>query len=165
MAGPSGAGKTSAARHIAAAFEPSAHLQADHFTDFVVNDLANADARYEVVGGAVGAAAIQFAVGGYTVVLDGTLFPGGVVGLAGWAVRQGVGVHYAVLRPDLETCRERAQRRSAIDPDDLEAFDRLHARFADLGNREVHVVDHTGPPKVVAAAVLAVFASGALLVE
>ena len=119
VAGPCGAGKTSAARHIAAAFEPSAHLQADHFTDFVVNDLADPDARYEVVGGAIGAAAIQFAVGGYTVVLDGTFFPGGVAGLAGWAARRGVGVHYAVLRPDLETCRERAQRRSAIDPEDL----------------------------------------------
>lgn len=165
VAGPCGAGKTSAARHVAAALERSAHLQADHFTAFVVNDLADTEARHEVVGGAIGAAAIQFAVGGYTVVLDGTFFPGGVAGLAVWAARRGVGVHYAVLRPDLETCRERAQRRSATDPDDLEAFDRLHARFADLGNGEGHVVDHTGAPEVVAAAVLAVFASGALLVE
>lgn len=117
------------------------------------------------MGGATGAAAIQFAVGGYTVVLDGTLFPGGVAGLAGWAARRGVSVHYAVLRPDLETCRERAQRRSTIAPHDLEAFDRLHARYADLGKYERHVVDHTGTPEVVAAAVLAAFASAALLVE
>jgi hypothetical protein len=47
------------------------------------------------------------------------------------------------------------QRRRPGDPDDLGSFTRLHARFADLGDHEARVIDATGTPDEVAAAVLA----------
>jgi hypothetical protein len=57
------------------------------------------------------AAAAQLAVGGYTVILDGTMFPDGVDGMAEICGRRGVPVHYAVLRATLAACLERATHR------------------------------------------------------
>ncbi|MDQ6803685.1 MAG: hypothetical protein M3065_01685 [Actinomycetota bacterium] len=169
VSGPCGAGKTTVGRLVAAAFELSAHIQADHFMPFVVNGWdgpwPESEQQNDVIGAAIGAAALEFAVGGYTVVLDGHMFPEGVEGLAQWSERRGVALHYAVLRPDLATCLARAEQRRPGDPQDLESFTRVHARFDDLADREVNVLEATGTPDEVAADVLAAFSSGGLRVR
>jgi len=58
-------------------------------------------------------------------------------------------------RPDLATCLARASQRRPGDPEDVESFARLHARFADLDVYEANAVETTGTPEEVAAAVLA----------
>jgi predicted kinase len=167
VSGPSGAGKTTVGRLVAAAFDVSAHIQTDDFMPFVVNGwvepwLPDSTHQNHVLGGAVAAAALEFAAGGYTVVLDGPIFPEGLVGLAPWSARRAVPLHYVILRPDLATCLSRVEQRRPGDPDDVDSFAQLHDRFADLGDFEGHVVEATGTPEEVAAAVLAAFSSGRL---
>ena len=77
-----------------------------------------------MLGGAVAAAALQFAAGGYSVVVDGHIFP-----------------------------------------EARDEFARLHARYAELGAREAHVVDADGTPAAVAHAVLAGLSAGRLRVR
>jgi hypothetical protein len=164
VSGPSGAGKTTVGRLLAANFDLSVHIRVDDFTPFVVNGwvepwLPESAHQSYVLGGAVAAAALQFAEGGYTVVLDGHIFPDGLDGLTVWSERRSVPLHYAVLRPDFATCLTRVRQRRPGDPDDVESFARLYARFADLGDREANVVGATGTPKEVAAEILAAFTS------
>ena len=168
VSGPSGAGKTTVGRLVAATFDPGVHLRMDVFMPFVVNGwiepwLAESAHQNHVLGGAAAAAAIQFAEGGYTVVMDGHVFPDGLEGLTQWCVRRGVPLHYAVLRPDLPTCMSRVARRELREPDDPESYARLHARYCDLGAREVNVIDAPGTPEEVATALLSAFADGRLV--
>ena len=116
ISGPSGAGKTTVGRLVAAAIDPSVHIGIDDFWPFFVSGLIDPslpDAAHQnhVLGAAVAAAAIQFAAGGYTVVLDGHLFPEGIEGMAPMCDARAVPLHYAVLRTDLETCIARAAQR------------------------------------------------------
>jgi energy-coupling factor transporter ATP-binding protein EcfA2 len=131
ISGPSGAGKTTIGRMLAGVFDLSVHIRADDFMPLVVNgwidpSLPDAEHQNHVMGGAIAAAAIQFAVGGYIVVFDGTLFPEGLEGMAQMCRRRAVAVHYAVLRPDLETCRARAAQRGSR-PDTGLAGDRFRS--------------------------------------
>ena len=169
VSGPSGAGKTTVGRLVAAAFDPSVHIRIDDFMRFVVNGLVDPwvpDSAHQnhVLGGAVTAAALQFAEGGYTIVLDGHMFPDGLKGLKHWSERRGVPLHYAVLRPDLATCLTRVEQQRPGEPENLESFARLHARFTDLGDREANVFEATEKPEEVAAVVLGAFSSGRLRV-
>jgi predicted kinase len=168
VTGPSGVGKSTVSRLVATAFDPSAHVRMDDFTPFVVNGwvepwLPESAHQNEVLGGAVALAAMQFAEGGYAVVIDGHLFPEGLKRLAQACVRRGVPLHYAVLRADLATCLARATDRGTGERPDLALFADLHARFADLCEHEANVVDSTGTPDEVAASVLAAFRSGRLV--
>jgi len=170
ISGPSGAGKTSVAGAVAAAFDPSVHIRADEFLPFVAKGwiepwLPESAHQNDVIGAAIAAAAIQFAVGGYTVVVDGVFFPDGVEGMGRMCLVRGVALHYAVLRADLETCMQRATQRgfgTGRFTFDREQFALLHARFADLGTYETHVVDALTSPEAVAEAVLAAFGDGRL---
>jgi predicted kinase len=166
VSGPSGAGKTTIGRLVATAFDSSVQIRADDLMLSIVKGwvepwLPESAHQNHVVGAAVAAAAIQFAEGGYTVVLDGTFFPDGVAGMSQMCAPRGAHVHYAVLRPDLPTCRSRVNQRGSGDPDDPQ-FARLHRRFEDLGNREANVIEASGSPQEVAEAVLSAFASGSL---
>lgn len=116
VSGPSGAGKTTVGRLIAASFDKSVHIQIDAFMRFITNGwvdpwLSESASQNEVVGVSAAASAIQFALGGYTVVVDGHLFPEGAEGMAQLCRRRGIALHYAVLRSDLETCERRASPR------------------------------------------------------
>ena len=166
ISGPSGVGKSTVSRLVAAAFERSVHVQADALMAFVVNGwvdpwLPEAEHQHEVVGGALAVAAMQFAGGGYTTVVDGHLFPRGVQGLAVACASRSVPVHYVVLRADLATCWARASDRGeghwALEP---VTFAESHARFARIGAHEAHVVGATGRPEDVAARVLTAFRAG-----
>jgi predicted kinase len=168
VTGPSGAGKTTVGRLVAAAFNPSAHIRTDDFWPFVVNGwvepwLPESVHQNDVLGAAVAVAATQFAVGGYTVVIDGHFFQEGLDGLAQICSARGVSLHCAVLRADLATCLARVRQRRPSDADDPEPLVRLHGRFADLGAHEANVIDASGSPAEVAAALLSAFAAGRLV--
>lgn len=176
VSGPTAVGKSTVSRLVATALPTSAHLQGDDFLYAIVGGwvqpwLPEAAEQHEVVGAAMAVASMAFAEGGYTVVLDGHLFPAGVEGLAAACARRGIAVHYAVLRADLDTCLARANGRgegwgrdttSLADLQPLLAD--LHTRFADLGAFEAHVIDASGTPDQVAVAVLTALRSERLAV-
>ena len=168
VTGSSGAGKTTVSRLVAATFDPSAHIRIDAFMPFVVNGwiepwLPESARQNHILGGAVAAAAMQFAEGGYTVVLDGHVFPDALTELAGACLRRGIPLHYAVLRCDLATCVTRARQRDGVDHDP-EPFAHQHARFTNLGEHEAHVVDASGAAEDVVAAVRSAFMEERLVV-
>ena len=107
---------------------------------------------------------MQLTDGGYTVVVDGTVFPEPLAELAPACAERDVALHDAVLRCDAVTCFDRAVGRGDGEQADAQLLADLHARFDDLGEYERHVVDASGAPDVVAAALLAAFRSGALAV-
>jgi Mrp family chromosome partitioning ATPase len=167
VTGPSGVGKSTVSRLVAATLDKSVHVRMDDFLRFVVSGwvdpwLPEAAHQNEVLGGAVVAAAMQFSAGGYTAVVDGDVFPDAAEELAGACRRRGVPFHYAVLRCDLDTCVERATTRAAGERPDPGPFAALHARFTDLGEHESNVVEATAAPDDVAAAVLRALRSGRL---
>ncbi|HVM65802.1 MAG TPA: AAA family ATPase [Acidimicrobiales bacterium] len=169
VSGCSAVGKSTVSELLRTALEPSLRMQSDAFCRLFEDpfpDPASPEGshRYAYIGAAQASAAAQFALGGYTVVLDGMMFPEGVDGMADLCERRSVGVHYAVLRADLGTCLERARRRDPAGPVDVEAITALHARFADLAHREGHAIDASGPPEQVAEAVLTAFRSSRLAV-
>jgi hypothetical protein len=176
VSGPTAVGKSTVSRLVATALPSSAHLQGNDFLYAVVGGwvrpwLPEAAEQNEVVGGAMAVASMAFAAGGYTVVLDGHLFPAGVVGLAAGCAHRGITVHYAVLRTDLATCLDRANGRGdgwgqeTTSLADLQPqLAELHARFADLGAFEAHVIDASGTPDEVALAVLTALRSERLVV-
>jgi len=85
--------------------------------------------------------------------------------MAEFCGRRGVKVHYAVLRTDLDNCLQRARRRDPAEPADLDGFRTLHSKFVDLGYREGHVLDASGPPEQVAQSVMSAFMSRRLLLD
>jgi hypothetical protein len=133
----------------------------DPFPDPAASDGAH---RYEVVGAALAATAVQFALGGYTAILDGPMFPDGAKGVAEICGHRDVLVHYAVLRTDVSTCLERASRRDLASPPEVDRFTALHARFIDLGESEANFIDAFGNPEQVVASVLSAFTAGRLKV-
>ena len=168
VAGPSGAGKTTAGRIFAAARDPSVHVEIDNFMSFVVRGgvepwRPESAHQNEVLGGAVAAAAMRFAEGGYTVVVDGHIFPERLGGLAQACLARGVPIHYAVLRADPSTCLERVKRRRGGHPEGLDGFARLHDRYTNLGDHESSVIDASGPRAEVGEVLLAAFTAGRLV--
>ena len=168
VTGPSGVGKSTVSRLIAAEFERSALVEVDAFMAFIATgwvepNLAEADHQNDVIGVALVAATLEFAAGGYTTVVDGHLFPPALEHIARNASRRDIPVHYAVLRADLATCWTRASGRPAGRwPLERESFDALHARFAALDLDDRHVVDATADAEQVAATVRAAMQAGTL---
>ena len=155
---------------MAAAFDLSVHIRTDDFARFFVGGWIDAwrpesAHQNDVKGAAVTAAAIQFAVGGYTVVFDGHFFPEGLEGMVRMCQPRAVPVHYAVLRVDLDTCMARAAQRgpgAAQFTFDATRLTQLHARFAHLGVYEAHTIDASPAAQDVADTVLTAFARGRL---
>lgn len=171
VSGPSGVGKTTVSRLVAAAFDPSVHLKTDDFMGSIVNgwvdpNAPEAAAQHEAVGGALAVSAMGFAGDGYTTVVDGHLFPDGVAGLAAACEARGLRCHYAVLTANVDTCWARASGRDERRwPLEYEPFGAVHARFVSLALDERHVVDATGSPESVRDAVVTAFRAGRLAVE
>lgn len=85
ISGCSAVGKSTVCRLLAECLDSSAYIPVDVFLRFFDDpfpDPAASDGahRYEVVGAALAAAAAQFALGGFTAILDGPMFPDGAKG-------------------------------------------------------------------------------------
>lgn len=169
ISGCSGVGKSTVSKLLVASLSGSVHVPIDTICRFFDDPFPDPESpegarRYEVVGATGAVMAAQFARGGYTVILDGFVFPDGLNGMVEICGRRGVDVHYTVLRADLDTCLDRSNRRDCAGPPDLDEFRSLYARFTDVGDREGHVVDASGPPVDVADGILSAFRSGRLAV-
>ncbi len=171
VSGAPGAGKSTVSRLVAVAFDRSVHLQTDDLMASVVSgwvdpNSSEADSQNWAIGAALAVSAMSFAEYGYTTVVDGHLFPDGVVGLAAACAMRGLPCHYVVLMADLDVCWTRASNREesrwALD---FPPFEALHAKFADLDLPERCVVDATGSPEDACAAVLSAFRAGRLVVR
>jgi predicted kinase len=168
VSGPSGVGKTTVTRLLAAGFEKSALVEADTFMAFISGgwvepNLPQASHQNDVIGVALVAATVELAAGGYTTVVDGHLFPPALEYTARAGGHRGVPVHYAVLRADLDTCwaraRGRPEGRWALE---RESFDALHGRFAALDLDDRHAIEATGSAEFVTATILAAVQAGTL---
>ena len=169
VTGASGVGKSSVSRAVAATLERSVHLRVDEFLFSVVGGwidpwLPEAAHQNDAVGRAAIAAAMQFVAAGYTVALDGTIFPDAIDELAPACREHEVPLHYVVLRCPVDVAHGAHDRDRAGPDPQPESAAVLHSRFEDLGGYERHAIDATGAPTDVASAVLAAFTSGALQV-
>lgn len=151
LTGPPGAGKSTIARVLAGTYPRAVHLHADDFWHAIVSGgippyLPASDAQNQVVVDAVARAAVTYARGGYTVVVDGIVGPW-MLGHYRRALRHhpGVELQYVVLRPDRATALARARQRTdpgaLVDEGPILA---LWDQFADLGVLDGHTVDSTG---------------------
>lgn len=142
------------ARLLAERREPSVCLEGDWFWTTFVNGFVPpwepaAQAQNEAVLRATFSAARELAEGGYHVVVDALVGPWSLP-LVREVVGAGTGVAYVVLRPDEETCVERARTRPAVERiaghpplRDSGPVRTMWRQLADLGPLEHHALDNT----------------------
>lgn len=146
LTGPPGAGKTTAARAVAAGLDRGVHLHADDFWRAIRGGgvppyLPEAHRQNEVVMDVVAEAAFGYARGGYSVVVDGIVGPWFVEPFRQRAATTGIPLHYVVLRPDVDTAVQRAVARGGDQLSDEGPIRALHQQFGTLGALERHVLD------------------------
>jgi predicted kinase len=183
LTGPPGAGKTTVARLVAGAFDPSVHLPADDFWRYIRTGYAapwqpESQAQNAVVIDALASAAVTYARGGYHVVLDGIIGPWFLDRLLVRARSGRVEVDYVVLRPAQAVAagralgrpgHELAERHEAIAaerPSSPGPVAHMYREFAALGPYERHVIDSSAmSPAETADAVLRLAATGQMRVS
>lgn len=157
VAGPPGAGKSTVARRLADASDrPAACLEADWFWTTIARGpiepwLPSADAQNRSMLRAAGTAAASIAADGYDVVLEGVIGPWTLPVVLEPLRAADLDISYAVLRPDVATCVERAVGRRDDAPridghpplTDSGPIRDLAAQLADLGALEPHAIDTT----------------------
>jgi predicted ABC-type ATPase len=166
VTGPPGAGKSTVAQILAESFDPSVLVQGDAFFAFLARGaiepwLPESGPQNEIVVRAAAAATGRFVAGGYATVYDGVLGPWYV---AEFATAAGVGeLQYVILLPPVERCVRQVETRSGHGFRDEAATRHMHAEFARSAVGARHVLtDPAGPPRAVAADILARLDAGAL---
>ena len=148
LSGPPGAGKSTAAHALAAGLDRAVHLHTDDFWRFIVAGsiapyLPGSDEQNHTVMKAICAATWEYALGGFTTVVDGVIGPWMLVHFTQAPAEHPLpAVHYIVLRPDRDETLRRAQQRpgadALTDPDPVLA---MWDQFTDLGPLEPHALD------------------------
>jgi hypothetical protein len=172
VTGPPGAGKSTVADLVAERLDDAALVPGDLFFSFrrrgaIPPWLPEAHEQNLVSLRAAAAAVGVLAAGGCTVVYDGVLGPWFLPQFAAELARQGLApqadLHYAVLLPSIDECRQRVAGRAGHGFTDDDATSRMHHEFVDAEVARRHVlVDPPGPPPDVARLVIDRYASGLL---
>ena len=145
VTGPPGAGKSTLSAALVRRLEKGVVVEGDPFFDWVRQGFIPpwepaSHAQNETVIRAIGAAAAQYAAGGYGVLVEGIIGPWM---LPTFTTAAGAPFHYVVLRPSADAAMARAVARTEpalVDPVPIE---KMHREFADLGHLERHVIDST----------------------
>ncbi len=159
VTGPPGAGKSTAARVLAARFARSVLVEGDAFFNFLAAGAIEpwrpeSDAQNDVVTRAAAAATGAFVRGGFDAVYDGVLGPWF---LPVFAHATGLdALHYVVLMPDVERCVRRVDERHHHAFRDEAATRKMHREFAVATVEDRHVL--RDPPDDVEAVVTAIVA-------
>jgi predicted kinase len=152
LTGPPGAGKSTIGAIIASSSPQSVCIHSDWFWTTIVNghippwDRA-ADAQNQTMIRAATAAAVRMANAGFTTVLDGIFGPWHFEALRDEVAASMTPVHYAVLRPDDDTCLFRARARVLESEEhrdaltDEEPIRLMWGQFSRLGPIERYVID------------------------
>lgn len=148
LSGPPGAGKSTAAHALAAGLDRAVHLHTDDFWRFIVAGsiapyLPSSDEQNHTVMEAIRAAAWEYALGGFTTIVDGVIGPWMLVHFTqAPPERQLPRLHYIVLRPDRDETLRRAQQRPGTEAlTDPEPVLSMWEQFTNLGPLEHHALD------------------------
>jgi cytidylate kinase len=150
LSGPPGAGKTTVGQILAeTADRPTVHLATDGFytaikKGFVLPFLPAAARQNEVVTRVMVGSAVEYAQGGYDVLLDGIIGPWSLQPFVVAARQADLILSFVVLRPTFETAFERAVGREGKALRASGPIRGLHGAFANLDALERCVVDSTG---------------------
>ena len=137
LAGPPGAGKTTIARALAAAWPgPLVKLEGDTFWHFLSKPLeVEVRENFRLLMRSMTAACVPFAKGGYDVLLEFSI-PPGFLKTARTIVKD-LDLHYVLLRPSREVCEARAASREEWP---IEDYEKLRAFYERFEGQEQHLV-------------------------
>lgn len=174
LTGPPGAGKTTVGKLIAATSPRSACISADWLWTTIVNGHippweGAADSQNRTMIRSAAAAGVRMANAGYATVLEGIIGPWHFEPLKAKLAACSVPTNYVVLRPGVDTCLIRAQRRVLDGDEHRDALTEegpirhMWSRFSDLGVHEKCTIDSsTLDPRETALLIEDRLASGAL---
>ncbi|HEX2382841.1 MAG TPA: AAA family ATPase [Acidimicrobiales bacterium] len=143
VTGPPGAGKSTVARRLADAFDPSVLVEGDAFFGFLATGaiqpwLPESDVQNEIVTEAAAACAGRFARGDYATVYDGVVGPWF---LPTFARACGLtSIEYVMLLPSVERCLEGVRTRLDHVFSDEDATRKMHHEFANADIDDSHVL-------------------------
>jgi predicted kinase len=155
LTGPPGAGKTTVGRLVASGYDPSACVESDWFYTTIINGfvpqwLEGSDPQNRAVIGSAMAMAARMSEAGYFTVIEGIFGPWYLDLVRERLKGHRVKAHYIVLRPDLQSCLERAKGRPPVGRTrrhpplrDEEPIRMLWDLFSDIGEYERHVIDNS----------------------